>query len=57
MMVVDGFVGLKGFKPKRGTPVPFNTLLASVDSVACDSVSAQIVGRDPYKRDSKQHSN
>jgi len=49
--VVDGFVGLKGFMPKRGTPVPFNTILASVDSVACDSVGAQIVGRDSHEVD------
>ncbi|TFG29501.1 DUF362 domain-containing protein [Candidatus Thorarchaeota archaeon] len=47
MTVVDGFVGLKGFMPLRGTPVPFNTIIASTDSVACDSVGVQIVGGDP----------
>jgi len=47
MTVVDGFVGLKGFMPMRGTPVPFKTIIASTDSVACDSVGVQIVGQDP----------
>jgi uncharacterized protein (DUF362 family) len=51
MSVVDGFVGLKGFMPMRGTPVPFNTIIASTDSVACDSVGVQIVGRDPQDAD------
>ncbi len=51
MSVVDGFVGLKGFMPMRGTPVPFNTIIASTDSVACDSVGVQIVGRDPQDVD------
>ena len=51
MSVVDGFVGLKGFMPMRGTPVPFNTIIASTDSVACDSVGVQIVGRDPLDVD------
>ena len=51
MTVVDGFVGLKGFMPMRGTPVLFNTILASTDSVACDSVGALIVGRNPHEVD------
>jgi uncharacterized protein (DUF362 family) len=49
--VVDGFVGLKGFMPMKGTPVLLNTIIASTDSVACDSVGVQIVGRDPQKID------
>ncbi|MHA2064518.1 MAG: DUF362 domain-containing protein [Candidatus Thorarchaeota archaeon] len=51
LSVVDGFVGLKGFMPLRGTPVPFNTIIASTDSVACDSVGVQIVGQDPQDVD------
>lgn len=51
MTVVDGFVGLKGFMPMKGTLVPFKTILASTDSVACDSVGVQIVGRDPQEID------
>ncbi|MHA1927639.1 MAG: DUF362 domain-containing protein [Candidatus Thorarchaeota archaeon] len=47
MSVIDGFIGLKGFMPMRGTPVPFKTIIASTDSVACDSVGVQIVGQDP----------
>ena len=47
MSVVDGFVGLKGFMPMRGTPVHFNTIIASTDPVACDSVGVQIVGQNP----------
>lgn len=51
MSVVDGFVGLKGFMPMRGTPVPFNSIIASTDSVACDSVGVRIVGGDPQSVD------
>ncbi|MGY5881716.1 MAG: DUF362 domain-containing protein, partial [Candidatus Thorarchaeota archaeon] len=51
MTVIDGFVGLKGFMPMRGTPVPFNTIMASTDSVASDSVGVQIVGGDPQSVD------
>lgn len=51
MSVIDGFVGLKGFMPMRGTPVPFKTIIASTDSVACDSVGVQIVGQDPLSVD------
>ncbi len=51
MTVVDGFVGLKGFMPMRGTPVHFKTVIASTDSVACDSVGVQIVGQDPLEVD------
>ena len=51
MTVVDGFVGLKGFMPLRGTPVPFNSIIASTDSVACDSVGVRIVGGDPQSVD------
>ncbi len=51
LSIVDGFVGLKGFMPMRGTPVHFNTIIASTDSVACDSVGARIVGRDPHEVD------
>lgn len=51
MSVIDGFVGLKGFMPMRGTPVPFKTIIASTDSVACDSVGVQIVGQEPLSVD------
>ena len=51
MSVIDGFVGLKGFMPMRGTPVPFRTIIASTDSVACDSVGVQIVGQNPQSVD------
>jgi uncharacterized protein (DUF362 family) len=47
LSVIDGFVGLKGFMPMRGTPVEFNTVLASTDCVACDSVGVEIVGQPP----------
>ena len=51
MSVIDGFVGMKGFMPMRGTPVPFNTIIASMDPIACDSVGVQIVGRNPQEVD------
>jgi len=49
--VVDGFIGLKGFMPMRGTPVHFKTIIASTDTIASDSVGARIVGRDPQSID------
>ena len=51
MSVIDGFVGLKGIMPMRGTPVPYNTIIASTDSVACDSVGVHIVGKEPQSVD------
>ena len=51
MSVIDGFVGLKGFMPMSGTPVPYNTIIASTDSVACDSVGVRIVGQEPQSVD------
>ncbi|OLS23088.1 MAG: hypothetical protein ThorAB25_24940 [Candidatus Thorarchaeota archaeon AB_25] len=51
LTVIDGFVGLKGFMPMGGTPVPFNAIIASTDSVASDSVGARIVGREPREID------
>jgi uncharacterized protein (DUF362 family) len=51
LTVIDGFVGLKGVMPMRGTPVHFKTIIASTDSVASDSVGARIVGREPREID------
>ncbi len=51
LSVIDGFVGLKGFMPMRGTPVPYKTIIASTDSVACDSVGVRIVGGKPQDVD------
>jgi len=34
-----------------GTPVHYNTIIASTDSVACDSVGVRIVGQESYKVD------
>ena len=51
MSVIDGFVGLKGFMPMRGTPIPFNTIIASTDPIACDSVGVEIVGQNPREVD------
>ena len=51
MSVIDGFVGLKGVMPMRGTPVHYKTIIASTDSVACDSVGVRIVGQEPKSVD------
>jgi uncharacterized protein (DUF362 family) len=51
LTVIDGFVGLKGVMPLRGTPVHFKTIIASTDSVASDSVGAFICGREPQSID------
>ena len=47
MTVIDGFVGLKGLMPMRGTPVPLDSVISSIDSVAADSVGSRITGCEP----------
>lgn len=51
MTVIDGFVGLKGIMPMRGSPVPLDSVISSIDSLAADAVGARITGRDPKEID------
>jgi uncharacterized protein (DUF362 family) len=45
--VVDGFEGMEGEGPLRGTPVPSRVALASTDLVAADRVALEVMGVNP----------
>ena len=45
--VIDGFEGMEGEGPLRGTPVPSRLAIASVDLVAADRVGVETMGVDP----------
>jgi uncharacterized protein (DUF362 family) len=47
LTIIDGFVAMEGRGPVHGTPVKMNTVIASVDPVAADSVAAQVMGFTP----------
>jgi uncharacterized protein (DUF362 family) len=51
LTVIDGFVAMEGRGPVHGKPVKMNTLIASVDPVAADSVGAQVMGFSPEEID------
>lgn len=45
--VIDGFEGMEGDGPLRGTPVPSRVALASTDLVAADRVGVELMGVNP----------
>ncbi|MBI4876115.1 MAG: DUF362 domain-containing protein [Acidobacteria bacterium] len=45
--VIDGFEGMEGEGPLRGTPVPSRVAIASVDLVAADRVGVEAMGVNP----------
>jgi uncharacterized protein (DUF362 family) len=45
--VIDGFEGMEGEGPLRGTPVASRVALASTDLVAADRVGVELMGIDP----------
>jgi uncharacterized protein (DUF362 family) len=45
--VIDGFEGMEGEGPLRGTPVPSRVALASTDFVAADRIGVELMGIDP----------
>lgn len=49
--IIDGFVAMEGRGPVHGNPVKMDTIIASVDPVAADSVSAQVMGFKPDEID------
>jgi uncharacterized protein (DUF362 family) len=51
LTVIDGFVAMEGRGPVHGKPVKMNTVIASVDPVAADSVGAQVMGFSPEEID------
>jgi uncharacterized protein (DUF362 family) len=49
LAVIDGFTGMEGDGPSRGTPVDSRIAVASVDSLAADVLSARAMGYDAKK--------
>ncbi|MCB2172102.1 DUF362 domain-containing protein [archaeon] len=49
--IIDGFVAMEGKGPVHGKPVKMNTVIASVDPVAADSVASQVMGFKPEEID------
>ena len=45
--VIDGFEGMEGEGPLRGTPVPSRVAIASTDFVAADRIGVELMGIDP----------
>ena len=45
--VIDGFEGMEGEGPLRGTPVPSRVAIASTDYVAADRVGVEAMGVNP----------
>ncbi len=45
--VIDGYEGMEGEGPLRGTPVPSRVAIASTDLVAADRVGVEAMGVDP----------
>lgn len=49
LAVIDGFTGMEGDGPSRGTPVDSRIALASADPLAADKLGARLMGFDPKK--------
>ena len=47
--VVDGFLAMHREGPRHGTPIRLRTVVAGVDAVAVDAVSAAVMGFDPMQ--------
>ena len=47
LTIMDATVGMEGLGPIYGSPVDLGLILASFDTVAVDTVSAQVMGMDP----------
>jgi uncharacterized protein (DUF362 family) len=49
LAVIDGFEGMEGDGPSRGTPVDSRLAIASADPLAADTLGAKVMGFDPKK--------
>jgi Uncharacterized conserved protein len=49
LAVIDGFTGMEGDGPSRGTPVDSRVAVASVDPLAADVLGARLMGFDSKK--------
>ncbi len=45
--VIDGYEGMEGNGPHRGTPVPHRIAIASTDYIAADRIGVEAMGIDP----------
>ena len=51
LTVIDGFIAMEGRGPVNGKPVKMDTIIASRDVVAVDSIGSTIMGFDPHNID------
>lgn len=49
LAVIDGFVGMEGNGPIRGTPFDSRVAIASLDALAADTVATRVMGFDPQR--------
>lgn len=49
LAVIDGFTGMEGDGPSRGTPVDSRIAIASADPLAADTLGARLMGFDAKK--------
>jgi uncharacterized protein (DUF362 family) len=49
LSIIDGFTGMEGDGPTRGTPVDSRVAIASVDPVAADVLGARVMGYNAKK--------
>ena len=49
--IIDGFIGMEGRGPVHGQPVLMNTIIASADVVAADTIGSKIMGFNPFEID------
>ena len=49
LAVIDGFTGMEGDGPSRGTPVDSRVAVASLDPLSADVLSARLMGYDAKK--------
>lgn len=49
--VIDGFIGMEGMGPVHGRPIQMDTIIASTDPVAADSVACTVMGFEPEEVD------
>lgn len=47
LAIIDGWIGMEGDGPVKGTPVEMGVALASIDFVAVDTIAAYLMGFDP----------
>ncbi len=49
LVVIDGFVGMEGPGPVKGSPVRMDLIIAGRDVVATDIVATRVMGLDPHE--------